>query len=109
MDDELMRRMADNESLFRDVNEGIKRGRWPGEGDGLVGFRCECARIGCNTMVSMTPGEYEQVRAHPRRFMMVPGHELDDVETVVETRLGYIVVEKRDEAGRKAEATDPRG
>jgi hypothetical protein len=38
----------------------------------------------------------------------IPGHEVKEVETVVETGTGYIVVEKRDEAGRLAEARDPR-
>ena len=39
---------------------------------------------------------------------MLPGHETSDVEKVIERRDGYLVVEKVDEAGRLAEATDPR-
>jgi hypothetical protein len=58
--------------------------------------------------VSLTPLEYERVRAHSRRFIMLPGHELEEVESVVETMPGYIVVEKSDEAGRAAAAEDPR-
>jgi len=96
-----------NESVFRDVNEGIERGQWPGESD-AVGFRCECAQLGCNLLVNLTLVEYEGVRANPRRFLVVPGHELSSIESVVETQAGYVVVEKRDEAGEKAQAADPR-
>ena len=39
---------------------------------------------------------------------MVPGHEQGDVETVVATRPGYVIVEKLDQAGEAAERTDPR-
>jgi hypothetical protein len=73
---------------MRDVNEGIERGAWPGEEDTPVGFRCECARLGCNQLVELSVREYEEIRAHPRRFVLVPGHESPDVETVVETRQG---------------------
>ena len=108
MNDELERRLADNESIFREVNEAISRGGYPGDEDTPVGFRCECARLGCNALVSLTPHEYERVRAFPRRFVMLPGHELEEVETVVQGMTGYVVVEKRDEAGHEAAASDPR-
>lgn len=108
MDDEIERRLADNESIFREVNEAINRGGYPGDEDTPVGFRCECARLGCNALVSLTPHEYERVRAFPRHFLMLPGHELEEVENVVQGMPGYVVVEKRDEAGREAAASDPR-
>jgi hypothetical protein len=38
----------------------------------------------------------------------MPGHEVKELETVVESGNDYIVVEKRDEAGRLADASDPR-
>ena len=94
---------------MRDVNEGIERGQWPGDEDTPVGFRCECARLGCNQLVELTVREYEEIRSHPRRFVVLPGHELPDVETVVAARPGYVIVEKRDQAGQAAEQSDPRG
>jgi hypothetical protein len=102
------RRVARNEARFREVNEAIERGLWPGERDALTTFRCECARLDCNRLVSITPAEYERVRADGRRFLLLPGHEDTEVETVVEVRTGYVIVEKRDQAGRSAEARDPR-
>ncbi len=108
MNDELQRRLASNEAVFREVNEGIQRGQWPGEDDTPVGFRCECARLGCNQLLRLTRAEYEHVRANSRWFLAVPGHELPELETVVEVKPGYVVVEKLDEAGRQADGEDPR-
>jgi hypothetical protein len=108
MDDELQRRLASNESVFREVNEGIERGQWPGEEDDPVRFRCECARLGCNLLLELTLSAYEQVRSHPRRFVMIDGHQVPELETVVQRERGYVVVEKLDEGGDKAEKTSPR-
>jgi hypothetical protein len=108
MGDELQERLGANESVFREINEGIERGQWPGEEDAPVSFRCECARLGCSELVDLSVREYERVRANPRRFIVVPGHERLDVEIVAETRPGYLIVEKRDQAGEEAVERDPR-
>lgn len=109
MEGSKQRRAAANEATIRDVNEGIERGQWPGEEDTPVGFRCECARLGCNRLVELTVREYEGVRANPRWFVILPGHQLPDVETVVEARSGYLIVEKQNQAAEVAEQHDPRG
>ena len=109
MNERVELRVAANESAFREVNEAIERGVWPGEEDSLVAFRCECASLACDQLLELTPNEYECVRAEPRRFLLVRGHELPAVETVVETHERYVVVEKRAVAGEQAEASDPRG
>lgn len=108
MNEELQRRLASNETVFREVNEGIERGQWPGEAGEPVRFRCECARLGCNLLVEMTLPEYQAVRADPRRFLMIDGHQVPELEAVVDRQYGYIVVEKLDEAGKLAEEKDPR-
>ncbi len=108
MEPDLQRRIARNEDVFREVNEGIARGQWPGEDDALIGFRCECARLGCNQLIELKIADYEAVRANPRRFVVALGHEVPEGETVVRECAGYLVVEKRGEAGREAESRDPR-
>src|ERR1700738_2567494 len=100
MERDLQKRIAANEDTFRDLNEGIARGQWPGEESSQVSFRCECARLGCNLLIELRLAEYEAVRRHPRRFFVAPGHQLPEVERVVESRENYVVVEKRAEAGR---------
>jgi hypothetical protein len=96
-------RIGFNQATFREVNEDIKeRTNRP------VAFRCECATLGCNALLELSRAEYERVRAHPRRFVIAPGHEEPQAEKVVERRERYLVVEKVDEAGELAERTDPR-
>ncbi len=102
-------RIGNNESLFRETNEGIERGLWPGDEDQRVPFRCECGVLDCAEAIRLTPAEYEHVRADPRRFVVVPGHEIPRAEVVVERHSGYLLVEKVGEAGAVAEELDPRG
>lgn len=109
MDSDLQRRLASNETVFREVNEGIQRGQWPGEPAAPVRFRCECARLGCNLLVELTLTEYEEVRGNPRRFMMIDGHQVPELERVVGRYERYIVVEKLDQAGEFAAEENPRG
>jgi hypothetical protein len=101
-------RIAHNESVFRDINERIASGHWPGDSDGVAAFRCECGSLACNQLVEVTLAVYEQVREDPRHFLLIPGHEIPAVEVVVAADAGYIVVEKIGVAGKVAEATDPR-
>jgi hypothetical protein len=65
--------------------------------------------MGCNSLVELTLAEYEAVRDSARRFFMVDGHEIPDIERVVERAPRYIVVEKLGEEARIAEDLDPRG
>jgi hypothetical protein len=109
VDDLSKQRLASNELVFRDVNEAIESGRIPAEVHETVAFRCECGELGCNDLIELTVGEYERVRAHPRRFLVTIGHQQREIETIAETHPGYAVIEKRDEAGKVAEETDPRG
>jgi len=107
MDRDLQRRIAANEAVFREVNEGIARGQWPGEQTAPVGFRCECARLGCNRVIELTLPEYQAVRANPRQFVIASRHEFPGAERVVQRASGYSVVEKCDEAGDLAESSAP--
>ena len=101
-------RIARNEAAFRDVNERIANGQWPGDTDAPIAFRCECGNLGCNMLVEVTAAAYERVRADPRHFILLPGHEIHAVEVIVERDDGYVVVEKVGVAGEVAQATDPR-
>jgi hypothetical protein len=97
-------RLGFNEAAFRKVNEGIERGT----DDNRITFACECGRLGCNKLIELSRAEYEGVRAHPRCFFLLAGHELLEVERVVERHDDYLVVEKVAEAGGIAERTDRR-
>jgi hypothetical protein len=104
------RQIAENEAILRNVNEAIERGHWPGEEASPVAFRCECAELGCSRMIELSVSEYERIRANPRWFVIAAEHEcLAAPEVVVESHGHYRIVEKREAAGRAAEASDPRG
>ena len=98
-------RVAVNQAILRKVNEAM---RGDGRADGIA-FRCECGRLGCNVLIELTRDEYEAVRADARRFAIVPGHEVAEIEDVVERYDAYAVVATR-AAGAVdvAERTSPR-
>jgi hypothetical protein len=88
-------RIIHNEALFREVNAHIadleERMRLNEE---LLPLICECANTGCTTIIQVEHGTFEAVRKDPLRFLVAPGHELADAETVVRRGNGYVIVEK---------------
>lgn len=108
MDEDSQRRLAANQAMCREVNEAIERGQWPGEESAPMAFRCECARLGCDQMIELSVRDYERIREDARHFVVARGHELAELEVVIEQQPGYFVVEKLDVAGSVAEATSPR-
>src|SRR3954470_12672789 len=99
-------RAAKNQSLFREVNERIEELR---PHDMLIEFACECIDTDCAASLLLSDEEYEQVRQFPTHFIILPGHELDDVERIVEQNERYAIVEKFGAAGPAAVRLDPRG
>lgn len=98
-------RIARNEALFREVNERVKD-LVPSEGG--IEFICECGYEECIERVSLTADEYERVRSDPVEFFVKPGHEIPDVEEVVESHDRFLLVRKHVEERDIAQQTDPR-
>lgn len=102
----MVERAAAAEINGRRVNEAIERGA---QGAGTAVFVCECGNLGCSATVPLTISAYEEVRSGFDRFLVVPGHEIEEIEDVVEHHDSYLVVAKRDdEAAQMAYATDDR-
>jgi hypothetical protein len=104
-------RAAQNEALFRNVNEEIEKlGLVESEsGQPLAAFVCECSDGTCAEQVQLTIGEYEEVRSRSRWFAIAPGHVTAEVERVVRTTDRYVIVEKdAPDAAEIADVTDPR-
>jgi hypothetical protein len=89
-------RIAETESLFREVNERIAETAERFDAD-EVDFQCECADVACHERVEAPLDEYERVREHATRFLIAHGHERPQVERVVAERRGYTIVEKIDD------------
>lgn len=103
-------RLGRNEALFRQINERLEELQQSNAAFAQeASFICECGDRDCAGQMTMTLSEYERLRADPRLFAVIPGHEIPDVEDVVERREGYDVVRKH--AGTPAEVAteeDPR-
>jgi hypothetical protein len=98
-------RLAQNEAMFREVNEQVeaRTGHEPGE---PLTILCECASPQCATRLTLSPDEYAAVRSDPRQFAVVPGHEYLELEAVVSRNDRYEVVKKTGVAAEIAEAAD---
>ena len=106
------RRAAENQSLYRSVNERIKQlnaalDEVAPAGDSYE-WLCECADTDCTLRLSATLDEYEGVRENPRTFIVDPGHLYPEIERVLGENSRFTIVEKFDDAGEIAEALDPR-
>jgi hypothetical protein len=104
------RKLGLNEAMFREVNERLEElNRTFADFTDHLQVVCECADMGCAEMIQVPAAEYERIRSDPLLFILVPGHEVADVEDVVEVLRGFEVVRKREgEPERVARATDPR-
>ena len=88
-----------NEEVFRDVNghianieERVRDVRF----DEPLHLVCECSTLGCAAPLEVDTATFHRVREKPLQFLIAPGHEDLEVETVIEERPGYLIVEKHD-------------
>jgi hypothetical protein len=99
---------AENESTFRLANEDLAaKAESLAFGDQQTPYLCECEDERCTEVVMLGRSEYEDVRGHPRQFVVVPGHDASGDDVIAE-RGRFHVVEKRGEEGRLVEQQDPR-
>ena len=88
-------RAARNELLFRAVNEQIlqmtERFRAQLSDIDIV---CECSVATCVGTIRITAEEFVKLRREPGTFFVLAGHEDTDVEDVVGSRNGYVIVRK---------------
>jgi hypothetical protein len=104
--DERTRRVAENETLFRQVNERVVAGpKRPGEQFEII---CECEDTGCMDHICVTSELYERARSEPTDFLLKPGHAKPEFETVVENHEDFVLVRKTGEAGALAKKLDSR-
>ena len=102
-------RIAANEGAFRAANEQIEALNTAGARAPSFPIVCECGSANCLDVLTVDAEHYNAVRADPHRFLIKPGHEAPDAETVVERRPDYLVVEKKPGLPQQiVEATDPR-
>ena len=100
--------MAKNEAMFRAANEGASGWQERHSDSETELYFCECADPECREHIALTKAEYEGVRASSLTFFIVPGHELPEVETVIERHDDWVVIRKTPEVAETVERLNPR-
>jgi hypothetical protein len=101
-------RAAENETRFRLANESLEeKAAELGFSEERTPYLCECEDERCIEVIQLTREEYEAVRAHPKRFVMTPGHQ-GAGERVLQEEPSFTVIEKRGEEGDLVAEEDPR-
>jgi hypothetical protein len=101
-----LERLARNQALFREANERLIE-LAEGFPAASTEFLCECSREQCTETIAVRPEAYEAVRKRATYFLIKSGHDIPEIETIVEEHDGFAIVEKlvaRDFAAQ----TDPR-
>ena len=89
------------EDLFRSANDAIAE-KGQQSGWTLPGpFLCECSDLRCLARVELTLEAYAELRSHPGRYVLAPGHEVADAIEIRRTT-AFTLVEKLPRAARTA-------
>ena len=90
-----------NEALLREVNVHIADlEERVNDSSELLPLFCECSQAGCMVPLEVDRATFEAVRENDLRFIVFPGHEQAELESVLERRSGFLIVEKRSGEGR---------
>lgn len=108
--DERAKRIGANEALYRSVNEKIESLNAAfGAITETMSVVCECGDASCAEQIDLSIADYERIRSEPTLFIIRPGHEIPDVEDVVERHDAFHVVKKVEgDAAEVARETDAR-
>ncbi len=118
------RRLAENEVLFRQLNEQIQQGfdetnrlakedNQPeykishGPDDRPLHFFCECSDENCRQRVLVNHHEYNKIHKRRDHFVIIPGHEHETIEHVVRREKEFYVIEKLSPPPKKAKKLNP--
>jgi hypothetical protein len=106
--DERKRRIAENEAIFRAVNDQIRgvTATLASTGETIT-VVCECGTSSCTDQFDVGLADYARVRSDSTLFLTRPGHDFPETETVVEKSERYWIVQKHPgEPAELARATD---
>jgi hypothetical protein len=92
---ERKRRIGENEAIFRSVNEEVSGlNATLSNATDSMRIVCECGTRSCTVQFEITRDEYAKVREDSTLFVIRPGHDLPEAETVVVKADDYWVVRK---------------
>jgi hypothetical protein len=110
VDARTIQQLAQNEDVFRQINENVDVVALShGRDHHRYEFFCECSDLTCVGRLSLTLEEYSFARADPKRFVVLKGHDVGgEVDHVVADDRDHVFVEKDGAAGRVAVELDER-
>ena len=93
-------RMRKNEELMEQLNRRIERAlgeirdEEDEDPDAPIAFLCECSQLDCRERIRMSPSRFDRIHRDPDLFILSPGHEIPDVERVVDQEGESLIVRK---------------
>ena len=102
------RRIGLNEALFREINERLETLQENASRHlGVLELVCECGDRDCAERITLSIGEYQELRSDPLLFAVLPSPEIPDVEDVLQQMNGWLIVRKHEgEPAAVARATN---
>jgi hypothetical protein len=89
-------RAAQNQMLFRSVNERIEElGETLGGAPPELDFACECCDTSCTERVRLSILDFRAIEQKENQFFVLRGHEVADVEDTIAEHDGFLIVSKR--------------
>ncbi|MBA3757422.1 hypothetical protein H0X09_00975 [Candidatus Saccharibacteria bacterium] len=102
------RRLVENEVIFRQANETVVEGleelradaKALGQNDLAedtdtpLHFFCECSNEDCRKRIVLKPSVYREVHQNSSQFILIPGHNVLEIERILKNNDDYLVVEK---------------
>lgn len=83
-------RIVQTERFFRAINDEIARL----DGHSPTTFLCECGNPACAEAIELPTLALQHLHAEQGLFVVLAGHEIPDVESVVDRADGYLIVRK---------------
>jgi len=102
------RRQIENEMIFRRLNEKVGIGldtldahhiedgnpELVRSDDPLLHFMCECSDEDCDARIAMKLSVYKKIHLNRGFFIIMPNHQVEAIEKVIQSEPNYSVVEK---------------
>jgi len=101
-------RMIENEVVFRNRNERLRQNladlkqmaaedgqeSFMADMDDRLAFYCECSDENCQKRLNISPDRFQEAHKRRNRFVVLPGHQVPQIEHIIVREPEYLVVEK---------------
>lgn len=115
------RRLVENQVYFRQFNERVTKGldeltelaQHTDQTDLLpdvdqpIQFYCECSDDNCTKRITLRPSEHRALHKNNDQFVLLPHHDIPEIERITVATGDYIVVEKYNAAPLSVDKVHP--